>query len=106
MKLTEKYKGIRMDEYYCDYTEELDKLSGITNECEFFKHYVLVDETGWCDKCFPVRIPGGTVGGIWFDEHNKITKIYIDTNYVVKTYPKDINEIMKKYIGTEIEFDE
>lgn len=106
MKLTEKRKGNFVDEYYCELTNELDELSGVTKECELWKHYVLVDETGWCDKCFPVRIPGGTVGGIWFDEHNKITKIYIDTNYVVKTYPKDINEIMKKYIGTEIELDE
>lgn len=107
MVLTEKYSGFTtMKEYYCDFTNMLDEFSGVTNECEFMKHYILVDDHGWKIRCFAIRIPGGTVGSIWFDEHNKITKIYIDTNYVVKTYPKDINEIMKKYIGTEIEFDE
>ena len=36
MRLTEKYKGIRMDEYYCDYTEELDKLSMDLSEFNYY----------------------------------------------------------------------
>ena len=43
------------------------------------------------------------VGGIWIDKNNMITKIMIDTNYVVKTYPDDVNDLMEKYIREKIE---
>ena len=55
------------------------------------------------NKCLAIRVPGGTVGGIWIDKNNMITKIVIDTNYVVKTYPDDVNDLMVKYIREKIE---
>ena len=93
------------DEYECELTRELDRLSGIDTKeyYEHFSHYILTDRLSKKDKCYPVRVPGGTVGGVWVDDDNVITKIVIDTNYVVKTYPEDVNEQMKKFIGQKIE---
>ena len=48
-------------------------------------------------------MPGGTVGGIYFD-NNIITKIVIDTNYVVKTYPANVNELIQRFVGEVIEW--
>lgn len=45
-----------------------------------------------------------TVGGIHFDDNNIITQIVIDTNYVVKTYPSNIKELIQKYVGEVIEW--
>lgn len=86
-------------------TKELDKVSGISGNqrYRFFHHYILVEK--WCikEKCFAIRVPGGTVGEIWIDKNNMITKIVIDTNYVVKTYLDDVNDLMEKYIGEKVE---
>ena len=89
----------------CELTKELDKLTGLDTEeyYERFYHYIITDRLSEKDKCYPVRVPGGTVGGVWVDDDNIITKIVIDTNYVVKTYPEDVNEQMKKFIGQKIE---
>lgn len=57
-------------------------------------------------KCLAIRIPGGTLGGIWYDENNIINKIFVDIKYVVKTYPSDVNEQLKKFVGEKLEFDE
>lgn len=69
-----------------------------------FYHYILADE--WCknQECLAIRVPGGTVGGIYFDNSNVITKIVIDTDYVVKTYPANINELIQKFVGEVIEW--
>lgn len=94
-----KGKGL-FSEYISELTDELDKLAGFNNdECRLY-HYILVDNCG--DRCFPIRIHGGTVGGIWYDEKNIITKISIDVGYVVKSYPSNVNEIIEKYVGKEI----
>lgn len=115
MKLINKYSDNKyggMGEYFCDITSELDKLAGINSD-NIWKHYILVDK--YCinekclancinEKCLAIRIPSGTLGGIWFDDNNIITKIEVDTNYVVKTYPDDVNEQIQKFVGQKIEF--
>ena len=92
-------------EFVCNLTRELDKVSGIAADQHYslFHHYVLADEQCMNNKCLAIRVPGGTVGGIWIDKNNMITKIVIDTNYVVKTYPDDVNDLMEKYIREKIE---
>ena len=88
-------------------TRELDIVSGIADNQHYrlFHHYILADK--WCmnNKCLAIRVPGGTVGGVWIDENNVITKIIVDTNYVVKTYPENVNELMGKYLGKAIEME-
>lgn len=98
-----KYKAGKdiFSKYICDITSELDNLANLgSNHCYPFYHYILLDNS----DCLPIRVPGGTVGGIWLKD-NVIIKIVIDTDYVVKTYPSNINEEMKKYIGLKIEID-
>lgn len=92
-------------EFRCALTKELDALSKI-DESEFydlFHHYIVADRIAIKDKCLLIRVPGGTLGGIWLDENNTITKIHVDTDYVVKTYPSNINELIQKFVGEVIE---
>ena len=102
MKLINKYANSRyskMNEYYCEITIELDKLAGLDPNGHW-KHYVLCD---YEDGSLPIRIPGGTLGSIEYDENKVITKIHVCTDYVVKTYSDDVNEQLKKFIGQKIE---
>lgn len=92
-------------EFRCALTQELDSLSKMdASQCyDLFHHYILVDHIGIEEKCFAIRVPGGTVGGIWIDENNTITKIHVDTDYVVRTYPSNVNELIQKFVGEVIE---
>ena len=105
MKLINKYANSRyskMNEYYCGITTELDKIAGLDPNGHW-KHYVLCDHE---DGCLPIRIPGGTLGSIEYDENKVITKIHVCTDYVVKTYPDNVNEQLQKFIGQKIEIGE
>lgn len=108
MKLICKYKMGKMEEYFCALTKDMDKLARI-KEDSHFKHYLLIEKTDMksgTERVLPMRIPGGTVGAVYIDKDNIITKIIVDTNYVVKSYPKDVEKtISAQYIGTEVEFD-
>lgn len=104
MKLVSKYKNY-MNEYYSELTKELDKLAGI-EETSRWKHYIFTNDFCKKNNCLAIRVPGGTVGEIDYDENNVITKISIDTNYVVKTYPNDVNDLIKKFVGETIEISE
>lgn len=106
MKLEERKEALR-EEYICELTKELDVLAKLTSEEVFerFRHYIVADDLYKKEKCLAIRVPGGTVGGIYLDDNNVITKIYIDTDYVVKSYPSDVNEIIeKKFVGEVIEY--
>lgn len=105
MKLINKYantKYSKMNEYYCEITSELDRLAGINSDSHW-KHYVLRD---YKDRYLAIRIPGATIGNIEYDENRIITKIYVCTDYVVKTYPDDVNEQIQRFIGQKIELGE
>lgn len=108
MELINKYKGTkceRFNECFCELTSELDALANLKTNDEFYswRHYILADDFCIKERCLAIRIPGGTVGGIWFDDNYVITKIEVDTNYVVKTYPKDVNIQIQKYVGCRID---
>ena len=106
MKLEIKTRDYTCKEYYCDITRELDELANLSSE--WFKHYILVCKNSNTNTGFDfiIRVPGGTLGAILLDENMVITKIIIDTNYVVKSYPKDVGKIINdKYVGTKIELE-
>lgn len=91
-------------EYYCDLTREIDQLLGLSLD-QYWKHYILVDDSMIKDKCLAIRIPGGTVGGILINDENIITKIFVYTDYyVIEEYPADINEKLAHFVGEKIEF--
>ena len=85
-------------------TTLLDELAGLVDmdlySCWYY-HYVIVEDREKLDDALPIRVPGGTVGGLYLDG-DVITDVKIDTNYVIKTYPDDVNEIVKKFIGEKI----
>lgn len=105
MILKEK-DSISRKEYYCDLTEELDQLAGFnTVKYHLYKHYLMYFESNCNGYVYAIRVPGGTVGDIYTDKENKIIKISIDKDYVVKTYPDDLDEKLEKYIGKKIKFE-
>lgn len=93
-------------EYSCELTDKLDDLLGldkIPKKSRYFKHYLWIDNS-LKDNCILIRVPGGTVGNIIINDDDIITDIKIDTNYIVKTYPENVKEQMKKlFIGRKIE---
>lgn len=102
------YTSDEFGQYYCDLTEELDKLSGINNVDIYgysFRHYIFIrDKNLDDDGMLAIRVPGGTIGEVELDKDHKIVHIGLDTNYIIKTYPKDLKEQIKKYIGKTLEF--
>ena len=106
MKL-EKCKPWNPDAYVCKLTRRLDELAGLDKQKEYdlFYHYILIDEWDKRNCLMAIRVPGGTVGEIILDEDNDIYQIAVDTNYVVKTYPDDVNERLKEFIGVRVKYD-
>lgn len=106
MKLQLRRDDSPYDYYRCELTRYLDKVSKLseTEYYEFMHHYIVADELCKKEKVLAIRVPGGTVGWIGIENDNTIHNIRIDTDYVVKTYPDDVNELVKKYIGTVIEY--
>lgn len=104
LELTKGYGDMR--EYQCELTRELDKLSGIDKEEYYYIyfHYMLRDKWHDDNKCFSIRVPGGTLGIVRYDDDFKIISLEVDTDYVVETYPRNVNELIQKYIGVKIEF--
>ena len=105
MKLYNKIGYLR-NEYVCDLTIELDSLANLIGSKYYksFYHYILADE--WCknEKCLAIRVPGGTVGNILIDDNNVILEISIKTDYVIRTYPDNINELVQKFVGKTIKY--
>lgn len=104
MKLEQRCEWDKTD-FRCDLTYALDGAASLDQmPCyDLYHHYVLVDAIALKEKVIPIRVPGGTVGAIWIDEDNKIIKIQIDRDYVVKTYPLNTHEIIASFIGETIE---
>ena len=94
------------DEYFCEITDFLDKESGIVKSAGYphgYHHYVLYDSKDFKKGCLAIRVPGGTVGALYLTDDSKVDSVVVDTNYVVKTYPKNINELLKVFEGKQIE---
>ena len=91
--------------FRCDLTYLLDELSLLDQmPCyDLHNHYLLIDNIALEEKILPIRVPGGTVGAAWINEDNEIIMIEIDTDYVVKTYPSNVNEVIQKFVGEFIE---
>ena len=92
-------------EFRCDLTRCLDELSKISQSPYYniYHHYIVIDKIALEEQILAIRVPGGTVGAIWIDEDNKIIKIQIDRDYVVKTYPLNTHEVIAEFIGKTIE---
>ena len=91
--------------FRCDLTYCLDEISLLDQmPCyDLHHHYILIDRVALEEQILPIRVPGGTVGAVWINEDNEIIMIEIDTDYVVKTYPSNVNEAIQKFVGEVIE---
>ena len=89
-------------------TVDLDKMSDLGTDYKeienIFHHYILSDKIGFEQKCLPIRIPGGSVGCICFDENNVITECFVETDYVLNSYWRNVNKHLQKYVGQKIVF--
>lgn len=85
--------------WVCEITWVLDQVAGLDERL----HYIVINDLILFDDEEPatyyIRVPGGTVGSIFLDDDYNIKEIFIDTNYVIDSYPVNINEHVKKFIG-------
>lgn len=83
----------------CEITWFLDQVAGLDERL----HYIVINDLILFDDEEPatyyIRVPGGTVGSIWLDDYYNIKSIVIDPNYVVESYPANINKQVKKFVG-------
>lgn len=94
-----KIRGEVRKAWTCEITWFLDQVAGLDEKL----HYIVINDLILFDDEDPatyyIRVPGGTVGSIWLNDDCDIERIFIDTNYVVESYPANINEQIKKFIG-------
>jgi hypothetical protein len=85
----------------CEITWFLDQVAGLDERLHYIviNDLILFDDEDEGHAAYYIRVPGGTVGSIWLDIDHNIRRIFIDTDFVVKSYPEDINEQMKKFVG-------
>ena len=103
MELENKYVGSKyneLHEYFCELTEFLDNIT--EKKRLSLRHYILALSCDFADGVLPIRLPGSTVGGVFIDKDYVITKVLIDGNYYKDIYPKDINRLLKQYVGEKI----
>lgn len=101
-KLSDKHK------YTCELTTSLDNRLGYSKD-EWFHFYIDVDHIGMRERCLPIRIPGVTIGAIWWDDDNIITGVTLN-NVVLwehdKTLLSDLQALMNNFKGEVIEFED
>ena len=83
----------------CEITWFLDQAAGLDEKL----HYIVINDLILFDDedhaTYYIRVPGGTVGSIWLDDDYNIKSIVIDPNYVVESYPANINKQVRKFVG-------
>ena len=103
MELENKYVGSKyneLHEYFCELTEFLDNITEKKRLSR--RHYILGKPCDFAEGVLPIRLPGSTVGGVFVDKDHVIIKVLIDGNYYKDIYPKDINEMLERYVGEKI----
>lgn len=92
-------------EFYCEITDELDAITGICpkDDSNYWRHYIVEDKRTTGERGLAIRLPVGATGGIWIDSEGVITEILISSIPTFNIYPTDINELLKKFIGSKFE---
>lgn len=92
---------MRIGEYYNNITKDIDKALGLKEDSDsLFKSYIMDFDPG----LYSIRVPGRTIGDLRVDDNMIITSVVIgdDTRY---KFNCDINEQLKKYVGTKLELE-
>lgn len=107
--LRKKYPDFIDNEYLCEITKFLD--DDIRNNYgefnSYFKCYIY-DCRSWHNDCFAIRMPGSTIGRIRFNDKNVITEccIYDDILKKSSCFSEDINEQLKRFVGSILKLPE
>lgn len=102
MELTRrKISGEVRKAWTCEITWFLDQVAGLDERLHYIvmNDLILFDDEDKGPATYYIRVPGGTVGSIWLDDGYIIRSIVIDPNYVVESYPANINKQVKKFVG-------
>ena len=94
--------------YVCDITNEINEYFDISTtlkdvyeklKCPVTQvgYYIIAD--GVPSDVFAIRRPGSTVGAIYCDENNIVTKINVDF-----LKEPELSEKLQKYVGCKIEY--
>ena len=85
----------------CEITWFLDQVAGLDERLHYIviNDLILFDDEDEGPAAYYIRVPGGTVGSIWLDDDCNIKSISIDPTYVVESYPENINEQVRKFVG-------
>lgn len=89
----------------CDITDRLDKLADVHVDKNGWRmtHYIMIDKDIEKGEMH-IRIPGGTLGYIKINPIDfRITDIHVTREYIVHSYPENINDILKEYIDEQLE---
>lgn len=103
MELENKYVGSKFNglcEYFCELTEFLDNIADEKRLSR--RHYILGKPYNFESKVLPIRRTGSTVGRVFIDKNNVITKVLMDGIYHNDIYPKDIHKMLERYVGKKI----
>ena len=101
MQLRKKSKS---NKFHCDLTTKLDLLAGInSSENDLFRHYLLGNYYAYKSDVYAIRVPGSTVGQIEVNDENIITSIEVSRDFLITTYPENINDILQEYVGMTLE---
>lgn len=98
-----------MENVYNDLTRRLDELSGRDAKAKedsalegLYRHYLYEPSRDWRKGCIAIRVPGGTVGGVYFTEDGTITEVAVDTDYVV-AYVTNVSEVIdREFVGKKL----
>lgn len=108
MRLVQRYPGtkstFRQDEYFCDLTVELDEL--LAGATDMYRVYILDTRDKFDPNIMSLRVPGSTVGHIEVEVVNDkliITDALI-AQYAVRRFNDAPNEVIKQFIGQQLEF--
>ena len=91
-----------LSRYHCELTDELDEFLKFDKN-SVLHHYIVINEYALDDKCLLIRIPGSTVGCIYFDTDKIITDICVKPSAIYQ-YPYSTNDNLNKYIGKQLKF--
>lgn len=97
-----KIRGEVNTAWTCELTWFLDQVAGLDEKLHYIVKNTLFLEGEDEPTTYFIRVPGGTVGSILMNDSERISDIFIDRNYVVESYPEDVNKRVRKFFGERL----
>lgn len=95
-KLIITSEGFLKDQGICELTKDMDKY--LYRLSEYYNTYIYRDKfEGKDGSAYALRCPGATIGAVYLDKDNIITKITLTKD--IRFYGEGCEEVFPKYIG-------